>query len=590
MDNKIKSDIAELVQYRDKLKPKYLRNLRLYTYSMNVSLDQIREGNMIGYWGLMNSDYTSSINENVIQSVIDSLTSQLASKHARPLFSTVDGTFKQMQIAKQTQQYFDYLFDEQDVNKTITNAFRDACIFGKGYVYIDAHKHTISKALPWQVIYRPSEETYGDITRVLYERKDYPTTLLSNYKGKEEYVTKRDYWDTEKHIHISFIDDKVEYEEKYLASKIPFVILNYNNPVYGKDTTSIVDLLYGIQMKLDELYGTISEAIRLNPAQTFFVPKSSDVKATSLTNRVGQVFEYNPIEGVNNPVFASTPNFIADQYISMVEQLKKDAFELAGVSQLSAQSRKPTGIDSGVALKTMNDIESERFEVQYKEVIRAYCEVAKICICTFDPEDDILPSDRNRLKIKWQDVLENYDNMKIQFSSMDYLSRDPSTKIQQINALVSNGIIPQSRAAIYFDMPDLDSAYNFANNSINAVMAVINQAIVNKDFTIPDYIPLPMLKSEIINTMLSLKSVENEQNILDIESLKMLYQECVNKESQTNSLVANQAQQSDEQMWQQQLQREAQQAINLQVAQAQGQIQAQELINQATNNTNNIGV
>ena len=582
LNREIQNDIAELSQYKDKWKAKWLRNFRLYCYSMNVSLDQIKEGNVVGYWNLINSEYTSGINENIIQSCIDALVSQLAAKHARPFFSTVNGTFFQMQVAKQTQQYFDMMFDEQDVNRTITEAFRDACIFGSGYVYVDSHTHKIQKALPWQVIFRPAEDTYGKITRVLYERKWYPTSLLPSYKGKEQYVTKKDYWDLNRHIHISMINDKEEYTEEYKAETIPFVRLSYINPVYGKDTTSVVDILYGIQMKLDELYTTIGEAIRLNPSSVYFVPQGSGVKATALTNRVGQIFSYKPIEGLTNPITPFQPSFIADQYMSAVEQFKKDAYELVGISQLSAQSKKPSGLDSGIALKTMNDIESERFEVQYKAVIKAYCDVARLCILTFDTEDDILPEDRNRLDIKWGDVVENYSKMKIQFSSMDYLSKDPSTKIQQINALVANGVIPQSRAAQYFDMPDIDSAYNFASNSLNAVYAVINNALTKNDFTVPEYVPFDLLKQEIINTMLSLKAVENDQNIKDIELLKQLYTEVTNIIDKMNS----QALESDNQNFNDILNKEALQIENNAAAQivgeAKGQIQAQQI-------TNNIG-
>ena len=50
----------------------------------------------------------------------------------------------------------------------------------------------------------------------------------------------------------------------------------------------------------------------------------------------------------------------------------------------------------------------------------------------------------------------------------------------------------------------------------------IDQAIVNGDYTIPEYIPLDLLCQEIVNTMLSLKAVENETNIRDIENLKIL--------------------------------------------------------------------
>lgn len=584
---KILDNIAELSQYRDRLRPKYLRNLRLYTYSMNVSLNQIKSGNIVGYWNLINSEYTSSINENVIQSCIDAITSQVAAKHTRPFFNTINGTYKQMQIAKQAQQFFDFIFDEQDVNKIITEAFRDACIFGRGFVYYDNYTHKVEKALPWQVIYRPAEETYGKITRVLYQKDWFPTTLLPEdlkYKGKEDYVTLSDYYDTVNNVRATLINGQIVKTEPYLAGDIPFIKLSYVSPIYGRDTSSVVDLIYGIQMKLDDLYNLISEASRLNPAHTVIVPQGSDVKVSQLSNKVGQMLTYKPIPDITNPVSIMTPNFIGDQYMQTVEQLKNDAYELVGISKLTAQSKKPTGLDSGKALKTMNDIESERFEVQMKQVIRAYTDLTRLIIKSENPEEFILPADNKRFPIKWEQIQEQYTNMSIQFSNLDYLSNDPSERSKQINDLVASGIISRSHAARYFDSVDLEASYSFANNSLNAVEAVIDQAIVNNDFTIPEYIPLDLLCQEIVNTMLSLKAVENEENIKNIENLKLLYKEAVNLKNQITEQNNQNAATADEQAFQTQLQRQAQEIVNQAQANAQAQVMASNIL------TNNTGV
>mgnify|MGYP003293735375 CR=1 FL=1 len=371
--NEVLKNISELKSTRDKLKPKYLRNLRLYTYSMNVSLNQIKEGNIIGYWNLMDGNgYTSSINENVIQSCIDALVSQLAAKNTRAFFTTVNGTYAQMQIAKQAQQYFDFLYDEQNVTATITEAFRDACIFGNGYVYVDPILRKIQKALPWQVMTLNAEEAYKNVTRIYYERDWYPTVNLANYKGKESYVKYGVYYDTANHTWAEVIYGEKEQVlvHEYSSPVLPFHNIKYQASIYGKDTTSVVDILYGIQMKLDDLYSTISEAIRVNPASTFIVPMGSDVKATMLSNRIGQIITYKPIPDVTNPVTAWKPDFIASQYIDMVNMLKKDAYELVGISELSAKSQKPSGLDSGKALQTINDIEGCRTWVSDKSLIK----------------------------------------------------------------------------------------------------------------------------------------------------------------------------------------------------------------------------
>ena len=579
---KIMNQISEFNQYKNKWRGKWLRNLRLYTYSMNISLDQIKDGNIVGYWTLLDgSNYTSSINENVIASCIDSLTSMISGKLTRPYISGINTTFNERQILQQAQQFFDIFIDRTNLNEVVTEAFRDSCIFGNGFIFIDGRNKTVKKALPWQVIYKPAEKTYGKVTQVLYERKDYPATLLP-YKVDTPYVTYSIFYDTNAHQEVHIVNNEIKEILPYLPNEVPFIQLNYTNPVYGRDATSVVDLLYGIQMKIHDLYQTFSEASRKNPAQTFLVPKGTDIKVTSLTNRVGQVIQYNPVEGVSNPVQAVTPNFIGDQYIQAIQMLKNDAYEITGVSKLSAQSQKPTGLDSGKALQTMNDIESERFEVQQRAVIVAYTEAMRKCIECFNPEELILPEDLNKKPILWRDLQKLINKTKITFNALQYLSKDPSTRMAQIDNLESKGYINRNQAMSYYNIPDTDAAYNYANNSYNAVQEIINEALYEEDYTIPDYIPLDMLKQEIVNTILSLRAVQNESNLASIQKLEVLYKEACDIANAISN-QQNQAQmQSDEQMWQQQLQREAQNIVN----QAQANAQAQVLANQIVTNNN----
>lgn len=575
----IYNDIQELQSYKDKWKGKWLRNLRLYTYSMNVSLDQIKDGNVYGYWQLTDgSNYTSSINENVIASCIDSLTSMMASKMTRPYLSGIGTTYNERQIINQAQQYFDIFIDRENLNEVVTEAFRDSCIFGNGFIYIDGKNKKVIKALPWQVIYRPAEKTYGKITRCLYERKEYPATLLP-YKCKSDYVTYSIYYDINSHTETHLVNNEIMETLPYYGTTIPFVQINYTNPVYGRDSTSVVDLLYGIQMKIHDLYITFTEASKINPALTYFVPKGSDIKVTSLTNKVGQLITYNPIEGLSNPVTVATPNFIADQYIQAIQMLKNDAYEITGVSKLSAQSQKPSGLDSGKALQTMNDIESERFEVQQRAVINAYVNVMRKCIEAFEPEDLILPEDLNKMPIKWMDMQKLINKTKISFNALNYLSKDPATRMQQIETLEAKGYITKNQAISYYNIPDTDSAYNYINNAYNAIQEVINEALFAEDYTIPDYIPYDMLKSEIVNTMLSLRAVQNKNNAESLARLQNLYNEVVKI---TNNIQEQQSQAQMQQAqtdFQTQLDMNAQSIVNEITAQAQGQAQAAQIVN-----------
>ena len=132
---------------------------------------------------------------------------------------------------------------------------------------------------------------------------------------------------------------------------------------------------------------------------------------------------------------------------------------MVGISQLSAQSKKPTGLDSGIALQTMENVESERFEEQLNQVIRCYVDIAKTCLRVFPKDETILPDASNRVDIKWRDIVEQEKKMQIQFSAADSLSKDPSTKLQQLQQLAAAGIIPPERIAQMIITPVLTPAY-----------------------------------------------------------------------------------------------------------------------------------
>lgn len=546
-NEEIKKAINELVSLGEKYRGKYNRNLRLYEYTRNINIDDIKDGSTVGYYYRGYEETSSDVQQNIIKSCVDTLVSKIAAQKVRPFFNTVHGSFRDFQICKQAQQYFDLLYDMQNVGQTVDMAFRDCCIFSKGVIYCDEVEKKIKRAMPFNVYTRPSEETYGKLTRIYYKQKGYPVTLLSkDIRGKIkvdlDYVDVGIYYDIENHVKAYYIPQGEENNnlivEKYERNTLPFVFIHYSNPVVGSDATSIVDLLYGIQIEIDTILQKITEASRLNPALTFFVPEGSQVKVSQLNNRVGNMITYRPTPNMTaSPVTTATPAFIDDQYIQLLDNLKTTAYELTGISKLSAQSAKPVGIDSGLGLRTITNIESERFQTQFNQVIRMYVEVARTCISVFDPNDDILPQDQKRVNIKWKDIVDEYEKMSIQYSGADALSKDPATKLQQLQVLAQAGVISQTRIAQLMEIPDLESGYSMANNSINAVMTVIDDCIMKDNYDVPDYIPLPLLKEEIVNTMLSLRASDHPKNALDIAKLTQLYQNIQDKEKELGEEV-----------------------------------------------------
>ena len=328
--------------------------------------------------------------------------------------------------------------------------------------------------------------------------------------------------------------------EKWEPEVIPYLFMYYSDPIKGNTSQSVVDQLYGIQMQIDDILSVIKDSVQMNPGMTLFVP-TANIKTNMLSNRTGQIIQYDPIPNQSaSPITYATSDIISAQFIQLLDKLKNDAYEIVGISQLSATSQKPEGLNSGVALSTMEDIESDRFETQLNSVIRMYIDVAKACMDIFPPDEDILPQGTNRANIKWSDIIEARDNLKIQFSAANSLSKDPSEKLKQLVALAQAGVVPQSHIASLMELPDLQSGYNIANNAFNAVYTFIDEVIKNgvPDF-IPEYLPTDkggLLETEITNTILSL-AVKPVENANEIEILKNLFAKLqeVQVNSQTNA-------------------------------------------------------
>lgn len=513
---------------------KYQRNLRKYFNCPSLNLSNVTQSTAVGLC-LDNNGFAETAlpkpSINIIMSIIDTLTSKIATMKARPFFNTVDGTYADRQYVIQVQKYFDTYFDRESVTNKIVQAFKNSCIFDTGYLFVeDGH---ILSLLPWQVYIDRAEQTYGKLTQIYYERTDYPISMLPENVRKKIvnknaiYCEYGIYIDINEQRRYFVINNRVVYDEKIDLLKIPLVTIQYNSQIYGNNSTSVVDILYTIQSQIDMLVSKISAAAELTPANTVFVPEGSNIKAGQINNGVGNILTYRLSPNMSSsPVTVATPTFIDAQYTALLEEYIDKAYELIGLSQLSATSKKPTGLDSGIALSTMENIESDRFQTQCDQVIHSYVELAKMCIEV--NKGLILPDDKNRFKGKWEDVRETAWKFNIQYSAAELISKDPSVKLQTIQQYIQMGAISQAQAVQLLEIPDLEAGYSLAGNATTAVHAIIDECLTEKDFdyNVPSYIPFTLLKEEIVNVQLSLKGANRKDNQEDIDKLQKLY-DCV---------------------------------------------------------------
>ena len=539
---KLIKNILEIESHQKAWRQKCRRNLILYEFTPNMDLTSQNDSTTVGFYNAGNAENTSMIQENVIRSCIDTLGSKIASQKVTPFFNTVNGTFREIQVVKAAQQFFDILYDELNVNKTVVQAFVDSCITDRGIIYVNKDNKNIERIQPWQFFFDPREYAYGQLTHCAFKKTDYPASLLTE-KTDLQTVTLHEYWSIKEHIHATYIEElnKVSFD-KWDANILPFAILRWSNPVKASSSTCVVDLLFGIQKQINYLLSQIKDASKSSFGIKYIVPTDSDVKINRLNNSNGEVIEYTPQMTPNGvmPVQPVTPAFMDGQWFSALQQFKQDAYEMVGISQLSAMSQKPSGLNTGVGLQTMEDIESDRFETQLNSVIRVYVDIAKICMEVFDPLEEVLPSSIYRGHITWKDITEARNLMSIQFSSLDKISKDPVVKQQIISQWVNSGYISRAHAMQLMEVPDDTRGYSLMNNSLNAVMSVIDDCVEKDIYDVPIYVDTALLKEEITSTLLSLKAAQNPENEVDIQKLqRLMYNvEAMNKNAMTSAEFA----------------------------------------------------
>jgi hypothetical protein len=470
---------------------------------------------------------------NLIKSCVDSIASKISQANVRPFFNPVNGDFDTRQACQQAQHFTDVWLDENHAYPKSVMCFRDAAIFDIGVLGIDPMTQSISRVAPWEYFIDPAEYQHGAISRAMLYRKHFPLAKLITRPEDDAKsidnpelvkIFERDpfrtgelvtYYDLYNGFRHDFFDKitihdpiQLDFEQYGGLFRRPFVEMYYTKPMKGFYSTSLADDLYPIQRQVDEMVVRLDAATRKSGLQWIWIPTGSNVKASNLENGIN-VYNYTPgAEG--GPPTIMNPDPISAQYIQLLEMYIDKAYSMAGISQLSAQAKKPSGLNSGKGLETMEDIESDRFNTQLQQFTHFLVDTMRVCIDTFPAKLPILPNKIGRGKVTWGDLRKQRDLFSLQFSAASALSKDPEEKINQINLMVQGGFLDKAQAADMMDLPDTEGAHSMASSSLRHVEHVIDQALKAGDVDYSPAVDLTLLKSMAIKTLNQLEAAEDK--------------------------------------------------------------------------------
>lgn len=417
-----------------------------------------------------NTPSAGRISLNATQNAVDTLVSKVCKNRPRPSFSTVDGPFELQEKVENADLYVDGRFGQIGYYTTVyPGKVLDTCVYGLGVSKVEEvdGEATVSRIYPWEMILDSRELMYGKPQRIgqrkFYDKQVAFDLFRKTGNGKSEKEWNRDLeqvidsrtaeQDWEDFDRDESSEQVIVYEGWSAATKHTpgksLVCLrgktlrfeehrdveswyNFQRPevslvgFYGK---GMVERVCTIQAEINRLVRDIQMAMHLIAKPHWMVEASSNVNMASLNNDIATIIKY---QGAIPPT-VYTPQSMSGEVFSHLQYLVKTLYEIMGVSQLSAQSQKPAGIDSAVGMRTYLNIETERFNnfVRASEegASQDALKLAKMLGRT-KPKGKVMPVSgkfgRMRPQVEWSDL--DFDTVQVQVQPSSKLPDTPAGK------------------------------------------------------------------------------------------------------------------------------------------------------------------
>ncbi len=477
---------------------------------------QARLGDTLGY----------RVTFNIVQSCIETAAAKIAKNKTRVQFITSGGKHDQQQRAKGLTKFCDGLFDATRIYNQGQRVFVDGCVFGSGALKLYTEDATIKaeRVLTGELFCDDTESIYGE-PRSIYQRKYVYRDVLLDMAGKDEDKQKAiematggkpgtelraslrasdmipvyEAWhlpsskDAGDGLHVICIDGCTLFKEKWKKKYFPFVWFRWADRLVGMWGRGIVEQLHGIQLEVNKLLERIRDSQHLCSSPRYLSEKGSELNVSKLTNEPGTVVTYT---GTKPELWVS--NAVASELYAHLETLYRRAFELVGISQLSANAKKPEGLDAAVAIREFHDIESERFVVVAQRYEQMFLDAAEIMI---DMARDLYASDDEmRVKapgtkflesIAWKDVMLEEDQYVMRAFPTSILPTTPSGRLQKVTEIYESGILTDNSpsgvwARSMLDFPDVEGFMSLQNAALDDVQRIIGKIVDKGKYEPPE--------------------------------------------------------------------------------------------------------
>lgn len=459
---------------------------------------------------------------NVVYSCIDTLVSRISQDRPKPTFLTDGGDYKERKLAKEANAFIQGEFYRTKAYDLGALAFRDSCVLGDGFLKVFArdNKVALERTLPTELLFDFNDAYYGNPRQMIQRKLVDRDVAIELYPKKEQLIagavqgnvdqsprsveTVSDQlilaegWhipsgeDASDGLHAIVCSEGLVFEESWDKPKFPFVQMGYNPNIVGAFSQGLAEILMPGQMEIYRMLIVASQSLELMGVPRIYIDELSKIMETSFNNRIGTI-----IKGRGNP-----PEFINatsnnPEIYQWIQWLIQNAYQMSGISAMSAAGTKPQGLDSGEAIRSFDEIQEDRFAALGRRYQNIYPELSYLYLDTAGdiveetgkPYTTVYPGKDGTREVDFKAVEKLNDNYVIQCYEESSLPKDPAGRQAKLSEMLAAGEISNQEFRRLSNFPDLEQSDKLAASLEERILYCLDEIVENGNKNYADIAP-----------------------------------------------------------------------------------------------------
>lgn len=462
---------------------------------------------------------------NLIRACVDTLHSRLIQNEPQPKFLTDNADYKQRHLAQRLNQFILGEFYQTKAYEKAGKILKDGLLIGPGCLKVyegDDKKVCLDRVLVSDLYVDDNDSVNGQPQQLIQLKLMDREKLLAASPSKAEAVianTPNSYPDNApdsgrtitdqvmvvegwrlpsgpdekapgympgRHA-IATVEGKI-LDEEWKKPKFPFVFFNYSDPWLGYFGQGIGAQLFGTQISLQRILYTISRAITLVGVPRIFIDQSSKVVKAHNNNEIGVIITYSGTKPSYEVAPCNAPELYSER-----DKLIQYGFQETGVSAMQATSQKPEGLDSGAAIRSYDDIATDRFASISKKYDNVFVElsyqitdVAKDIAEKYGRYETVYPNKDGTKEIDLPAMKFLKDPFVIKCFTESSLPRTPAGRMASVTEQVQAGMLTLREGRRLLRFPDLEQNEQLDNASEERIFKILDAIVEDGKYSPPD--------------------------------------------------------------------------------------------------------